>query len=198
MKMKILKLSAVAATLSMMAGCIVLSVYPFYTAKDLVFDPGLTGHWVDASKTNSNWHFTAMDGKWYLLTTTDENSTNAFEGHLFQLKDYRFLDLLTTNRGDFQMPMHLISKVEHQGANLSVQFMDYNWLVSLLEKDPAVLRHIVVPAEPGHSGDLDAQGDKMVYLTAETKDLQKFLLKHVGDTNAFTGDSAILLKRGAE
>jgi hypothetical protein len=38
----------------------------------------------------------------------------------------------------------------------------------------------------------------MVYLTAETKDLQKFLLKHAEDTNAFNVESAILLKPGAE
>jgi hypothetical protein len=198
MKTKIPKIAAVAATLSMMAGCIVLSVYPFYTAKDLVFDPALTGHWVDASKTNSNWRFAGVDGKWYWLATTDESSTNVFEGHLFQLKNYRFLDLLTTNRVDFHLPMHLISKVEHQGTNVSVQFMDYNWLDSELEKNPAALRHIVVPTEPGHGSDLNYQGDKMVYLTAETKDLQKFLLKHVEDTNAFNVESAIHLKPGTE
>jgi hypothetical protein len=191
MKTKIFKLVATTAALSLLAGCIVLSVYPFYTPRDLIFDPGLTGRWVEAKSTNTFWQFDGTGGKFYLLTITDDQSTNAFEANLFQLKQYRFLDLLTTNRDEFtrfEMPMHLVSRVEHNGTNLSLHFLDYGWLVGLLTNDPTALRHIVVPEEPG-----DTNGN-MLYLTADTKDLQKFLLKHAEDTNAFSSDSAEELK----
>jgi len=195
MKSKLLKLTAAVVTLSLAAGCIVLSVYPFYTPKDLIFDPGLAGQWSNAGKPNEAWQFTASDGRFYLLSTTDDHETNCFEAHLFQLKQYQFLDLLSTNRGEFQMPLHLISKVARANTNLSLHFMDFGWLVGLLQTNPAVLRHIVVP-ETGYTNvSLDNGDNKMLYLTAETKELQEFLLKHADDTNAFTPDSAVELKR---
>jgi hypothetical protein len=194
-KTKILKLTTAGAVLSLLAGCIVLSVYPFYTPKDLIFDAALTGHWADASKANSFWQIGDLNGKSYLLTTADDHDTNSFEAHLFQLRQYQFLDLLATNRGEFQMPVHLISKVVHEDTNLSLQFMDFGWLAELLRTNPAVLRHIVLPDLGNTNDSLDDGNDKMVYLTADTKDLQKFLLKHAEDTNAFNSGSAVDLKR---
>jgi hypothetical protein len=196
MKMMIPKLTATVAALTLMAGCIVLSVYPFYTTKDLISDPALAGRWADTSKANAFWQFADLNGKSYLLTSTDEQATNVFEAHLFRLKEQQFLDLLTTNRGEFQLPMHLISKVERTDTNLSLQFMDFGWLAGLLETNPAVLRHIVVPTEPGSTNEALGSGDNnMVYLTADTKALQKFLLKHAHDTNAFNAGSAVSLER---
>jgi hypothetical protein len=193
MKTKILKFIAAVAVPSLLAGCIVMSVYPFYTPKDLVSDPGLAGRWNDASQTNSFWQFTDAGGKRYTLTTTDDQATNGFDAHLFQLKKYKYLDLLATNRDEFQkfqMPVHLISKVTRTDDGLSLQFMDYGWLWGLLETNPAALRHIIVP----ESAD-DTNNGNMVYLTADTKELQKFLLKHAEDTNAFNSKSAVELKR---
>lgn len=189
MKTNLLKFIAAASLLSLFAGCIVLSVYPFYTPKDLIFDPGMAGRWVKTTATNEFWQFSDADGKYYMLTTTDDQSTNCLEAHLFQLKQYQFLDLLTTNRDAYQMPMHLISKVARNDSSLSLQFLDYGWLSALLETNPAVLRHIIVPEKAGDTN------NSMVYLTADTKDLQKFLLKHAQDTNAFNSGSAVELKR---
>jgi hypothetical protein len=190
MKTNFLKFVAAGVALSMLAGCIVLSVYPFYNAKDLTFDPALAGHWARTGRANEFWQFTASDKKSYVLTTTDETSTNCFTAHLFQLKQYQFLDLLTTNRSEFELPLHLISQVTRNDTNLSLHFLDYGWLSALLETNSTVLRHIVVPEKPD-----DTNGDKMMYLTAGTADLQKFLLKHVDDTNAFSSDSAVELQR---
>jgi hypothetical protein len=188
MKSKLLKLTAAGAALSLLAGCIVLSVYPFYTPKDLIFDPGLTGRWVKVGHTNEFWEFAATGGSFYLLTATDDQSTNGIDAHLFQLKQHQFLDYLVTNRDPYELPLHLISQVSRQDTNLSLHFLNYDWLVGLLQTNPAVLRHIVVP-------DRTDTNNRMLYLTADTKDLQRFLLKHVNDTNAFNSDSAVELKR---
>ena len=189
MKTNILKFLAAGSVLSLLAGCIVLSVYPFYTPKDLIFDPGLAGRWVKTTAANEFRQFSDTGGKFYLLTTTDDQDTNCLEAHLFQLKQYQFLDLLTTNRGQFQMPVHLIAKAARNDASVSLEFLDYGWLAGLVETNPAVLRHLVVPEKPG-----DTSGG-MVYLTADTKDLQKFLLEHAEDTNAFNAGSAVELQR---
>jgi len=193
MKAKILKFVAAGVVVSMLAGCIVLSVYPFYNAKDLTFDPGLAGHWARNGRANEFWQFTASGEKSYALTTTDDTSTNSFTAHLFQLRQYQFLDLLTTNRDEFELPLHLISQVNRNDTNLSLHFLDYGWLTAQLETNPTVLRHIVVPENPD-----DTNSGKMMYLTAGTADLQKFLLKHIGDTNAFGSDSAVELQRAPQ
>jgi hypothetical protein len=193
MKTQILKYALACAMISMITGCIVLSVYPFYTAKDLIFDPGLAGRWVKDGSTNEFWRFTAAGEKSWLLTTADERSTNCFEAHLFRLKQHQFLDLLTTNRDEFGLPAHLITEVARTDSNLSLRFLDYGWLAGLLKTNPATLRHIVVPEKPG-----DTNSGQMVYLTADTKELQKFLLKHAADTNAFNPNSSVELKRVPE
>jgi hypothetical protein len=91
------------------------------------------------------------------------------------------------------LPLHLISKVSRNDANLSLHFMDYGWLAGFVETNPTVIRHIIVPHNPD-----DTNGDKMLYLTATTRELQKFLLKHAADANAFSSNSAIELHRAAQ
>lgn len=191
MKANLLKFLAGSSVLALLAGCIVQSVYPFYTPKDLIFDPALAGRWVKTTAANELWQFSDVGGKFYMLATTDDQSTNCLEAHLFQLKQFQFLDLLTTNRDPYQMPMHLLSKVARNDDKMSLHFLDYGWLSGLLETNPAVLRHIVVPEEPGGTNHC------MVYLTADTKDLQQFLLEHAEDTNAFNAGSAVELKRSS-
>ena len=190
MKYKIFKFIAASAMVWMTAGCIVLSVYPFYTSNDLISDPGLAGHWAKAEATNEIWQFTGTGEKAFLLTTADDQTTNCFEAHMFRLELFDFLDLLTTNRQEFQLPLHLISKMAHDDTNLTLSFMDYGWLAGYLETNSAALRHIAVPQEAAGTN-----GGNMVYLTSTTRELQKFLLKHVADTNAFSVNSSVKLKR---
>lgn len=187
---KILKLLAAGTALAMVAGCITLSVYPFYNQKDLTFDSGMVGRWFKTSQTNELWQFTDVDGKYYRLTTTSDQDTNILDAHLFQLQQYKFLDLLTTNREMFQLPLHSISKVTRNDDTVTLQFLDYDWLVNLLQTNTAAIGHLVVPqgSDSGNDGN-------MVYLTADTRELQKFLLKHAEDTNAFNSGSAVELKR---
>lgn len=193
MKKKILQLSVAAATLSLLAGCVVLlgSVYPYYTQKDLVFDPALTGRWFQAGDTNGCWQFADAGDKAYCLTAIDDHETNCFEAHLFQLKHYQFLDMLTTNRAEFQLPLHIVSKVVRTDTNLSLQLLDEGWLSKLLDAHPKALRHLTMPAQAGSTN------DQIFALTADTEELQKFLLKHAEDTNAFSSGSMIVLQRTA-
>jgi len=187
---KILSLVATGMALAMVAGCISLSVYPFYNQKELIFDSGLAGDWSKATRTNELWQFADVDGKYYRLVTVNDQETNILDAHLFQLQRYKFLDLLTTNRDMLQLPLHLVSKVTRNDDAVTLQFLDYGWLSSLLETNPAAIRHLVVSEDSGNGSD-----DKMVYLTADTQELQKFIIEHADDTNAFGSSSAVELKR---
>jgi hypothetical protein len=182
MKKSFFQVAAIILGSALLVGCVVMSVYPYYTVKDLTFDAGLAGRWAKDGVTNQFWEFKTVADKSYLVTTRDDHETNYFDAYLFRLEGHPFLDLCTTNRDDFrQFPLHMAVKVARDKDTLRLAVIDYGWLGKLLEAHPATLRHIIVPEKP-----LDTNSSKMFYLTAETRDLQKFLLQNQNNTNAFT------------
>ena len=176
-----------------LAGCVVTSVYPFYTAKDVVFEPKLPGRWANPDKpdaTNEFWEF-AREGTnvSYVLTIPDGEKRTAFQAHLFQLKPWTFLDATPVEKqGDF-VPPHYLVKVVQVEPSLKMAVMDYKWLGDLLEKHPSALRHMRVDATPGTSG------SGRLVITADTAELQKFIVKHAADTNAFPEDMNLRRQR---
>lgn len=173
-----------------LGGCIVQSVYPFYTTKDLIFDTALLGNWSDndTAAADETWHFEKLGENAYLTTLTGKSETNRFEARLFHLRQQKFLDLYTVERKEHHLPLHYIFKVEQIQPTLKISAMASGWLEELLAKDPKAIRHVLVPKKPGST----EQGD--LILTAETKELQEFVLKHSTDTNAF-GEPTELKRR---
>jgi hypothetical protein len=172
---------ALLATALVMAGCVVTSIYPYYTAKDLAFDPALVGRWVDATATNppsASFKIEAMGEKGYWVTAFAPDATNSIEAHLFRLKKQLFLDTFPTNHSLDYVPVHQVSKVHWVGPMLETANLNYDWLTHLLEKHPGAIRHMLLPEKPGEEGG-------RIILTADTKELQRFILKYVNDTNAW-------------
>lgn len=183
MKKPTLMLVAIAALA--LTACIP-SLNPFYTARDVVFDPALIGEWTskdsgDQSDTPDRWTFERIagednDAQGYHLTVTDgEGKQGEFKATLFQLKDHRFLDLIpedceyATNQSDLvafaMFPGHLLIHVKQIEPELKMAFSDFDWLAKHLEDHPKALVH--------------HQEDERILLTASTKQLQRFVLKHV-------------------
>ena len=79
-------------------GCIP-SVYPLYTAKDLIFDSALLGRWSDKADEKDGWTFERRDDTSYTLTLTEGNASSPFVAHLVRLGPYRFLDLCPDKAG---------------------------------------------------------------------------------------------------
>ena len=176
---------AMAASL-FLAGCVVTSVYPFYTEKDLVFDPSLLGEWVDASATNTPNEFiriSQLGEKGYAVTAVGEKETSCGDFYLFRLKDYLFADKCATNRSLDYLPVHQVSKVQRLDTVVETANLNYDWLSNLIEKNPKAIRHTVVHDKPGDNG--------RIVLTADTKELQRFILKHINNTNAWNETSTI-------
>lgn len=165
-----------------LGGCVVTSVYPFYTAKDLMFEPALIGRWADAGTTDEStevWQFERAGEKGYLLAVSEGSETNRYDAHLFGLKKQLFLDLCPTNRVDGHLPLHYVLKVSPIKTTLQMQFLADGWLKQLLKKNPKAIRHTIFYEKPGDTN------SSTLALTAETKDLQKLILKYADDTNAF-------------
>jgi hypothetical protein len=88
------------------SGCIVPSVHPFYTEKDVVFDPALVGSWEEqpgqgeqaAGKPPPVWTFSkhaeaaAEKPVSYDLKITERDRWVAFSVHLIKLEKTQFLD----------------------------------------------------------------------------------------------------------
>lgn len=169
-----------------LTGCVVTSIYPYYTDKDLVFDPALVGDWVEAGATNASAEhatFERAGEKGYSVTTFTTTETNSSDAHLFRLKQQLFLDVCTTNRSLDYVPVHQVSKVTRTGPTMETANLNYDWLTKLLEKNPREIRHMVLRQKPA-----DEKGGRIV-LTADTKELQRFILKHINNTNAWNKPS---------
>jgi hypothetical protein len=100
---------------------------------------------------------------------------------LFKLKDAQFLDLTptdcdyATNQAElvaFSMfPGHLVMRVSQIEPELKIAACDYDWLGKYLETNSTAIGH-------------HTESDRII-LTAETTDLQKFLLNHLGTNELF-------------
>jgi hypothetical protein len=174
---------ALLATTFLLAACIP-SVNPFYTTKDLVFDARLLGEWQEKDKPQEPeiWKFEKADDKGYKLQVTEKGGKQGqFSAHLFKLKEHYFLDLIptdcnyATNQADLvaasMFAGHLLARVPQIEPELKIAFTDFDWLQKQLTNNPSVLPH-------------RREGDSLL-LTASTKELQRFVLNHLGDGELF-------------
>src|SRR5207249_4498964 len=101
--MKPITALVIAGLTMALTGCVVTSVYPFYTNENLIFETKLLGSWNSASAPKERWTFTRAGGTSYKVALMN-NSTNSYEAHLFKLDGQMFLDLLPDERHDDFIP----------------------------------------------------------------------------------------------
>lgn len=190
--MKRITVTLLGLALVLMAGCVVTSVYPYYTAKDLTFDPALLGDWREPDKTNAEaelWTFEKLEAQTYKWTVRDNNKTNEFDAHLFTLGGAKLIDALPRERHDYHTPGHVLLRVSKLQSQLEFQILNYEWLAKLVEANPKAIRHVVVPKEAGTSD----KDEGLIVLTADTAELQKFIRKQLNNTNAW-GEPMVMKK----
>ncbi len=158
------------------------SVNPFYTVKDVHFDPGLLGEWQQKADDKETWKFERGDDQNYKLTVTEkENKRGTCDAVLFKLKNELFLDIIPNdcNYAEQQaelvsasmFPGHLLARVSLSGSKLKLAFFDFDWLEKYLQAHPSAL---------GHHAEA-----KRILLTAGTPELQRFVLQHLGEGELF-------------
>ena len=176
--MKKLASVAVLASLTMLVGC-VPCLRAIYTEKELVFKPDLIGLW-SQKDSEETWQFAKAGKKAYRVVHTDrEGKQGTFAGHLVELDGALFLDLYPKEpklpQNDFYKAyiarLHTFLLVRQITPTLQMASMDMEWLDAQVRKDPKAIRHELV--------------DRRVLLTASTKELQQFLVKHHKTPEAF-------------
>lgn len=180
MKLKTAVIAGAACLAVLFAGCVVVSVYPYYTEKDLVFEQRLLGSWTKAEDPNEHWKFEAAGTNAYQLTVANASSTNAVQARLFVLHGHYFLDLFAPDaQTDIQpppIPSHLLLHALTLSPAVKLSALDQGWLRELLAKNPKALRHEIPKTS-------EKPEDRAIALTADTAELQTFILKYL-DTKA--------------
>jgi hypothetical protein len=178
--MKKSTLALLILTSAFLTGCLVTSVYPFYTEKDIHFENALVGEWHNADKPDEHWKFERASTNSYRLTYTFETNIYPMQAQLFKIGGERFLDLFTTEISDtiqpFPIPAHSLMRVFEVTPTPRLALLDYEWLAKTLEKNPKALRHCLTQ--------MGAKSDEgRLVLTAE---LQRFILSHLKTDDAWT------------
>jgi len=169
------------AVLLALTGCIPVALHPFYSEKDLVFDPSLVGVWGEKESDTNHWAFTKAQDQSYDLVITSDGKSARFDAHLLKLGTNLFLDIFP-NETSFKesslndvyaihlVPVHSLARVTEIGRTLNLAFMDPDWLKKTLQQDPGLIRHEKT----------SAPHDQLV-LTASTRELQGFVLKYLNE-----------------
>jgi hypothetical protein len=180
----------------LLAGCLVTSVYPFYTAKDVVFDAALTGNWTNSTDAQERWEFAATDTNGYRVTYSNKDSTNVMQATLFKLQGNLFLDLFNAEiKDDVQpppIPSHFLLRMNQIKPSVKMAPMNYDWLTKLVSENPKSVRHHWL----GEEKEKDRDKQRLV-LTADTAELQKFIIQHLGTAEAWKDESELVRENAA-
>ena len=181
-----LKLVAISAAAALLGGCVIQTLSPLFAEKDLARYSDILGTWTQDDNVGV-WTF-STDGNRYKLVQRDEKKRVAtFHASVGKLGSDVFMDCTLDDLEDrlndvaalHLIPAHTFCKLVKRDTNLVLVAMDVDWLSGKLKDNPKLIPHVM-------------QQDRPV-LTASTAELQQFVQKFAGDTNAFKNE--IVLKR---
>lgn len=163
----------------LLTGCVVTSIHPFYTAKDVAYEPALLGQWTNTSG-DEQWTFQKEGSDAYHLIYVSEGKTNLATVHLFKLGGQAFLDFVSADADCAVLPpaipSHMLLRVTQLAPAVRLSVLKNDWLKAALEKDPKLLRHAMIGDKPD---------DQRVVLTGDTAELQQFLRPHLETQEAW-------------
>jgi hypothetical protein len=158
------------------------SLHPFFTDKDIVFNESLLGVWIDDS--GGTCKFTKSGDNYYELLVMGEKPTR-FEARLIEVGGATFLDLYPKPLGEALdlypsniVPAHSLARVTIAKDSISIAMLDGDWLDRLNDRNELGLAH-------------ECLENGVIALTAPTRELQAFVLKHADNSEAF-GDVEVL------
>jgi len=186
--MRILRSLPILAVVLLMTAC-VPSLYPLYTERDQVFDPGLVGVWVAVDDGHETiWTVTKSEEGYEMVDVEEDEDPARFDVRLVQLGGLTFLDLFPAqqepNNGLYKLHViraHMFMKVTLDADSLGVTMLDQDWLRNALKAGDSALAH-------------QKLADGNLLLTAPTPDLQEFIRKSCADPKAF-GEPIIFTRR---
>jgi hypothetical protein len=166
---------AVLAGAAAMTGCApAVAIHPLYTTHDLVSDLPLEGTWEAGDDEIWQIKKTADGYDVASVQIGDSIEVSKFNVHLLRLKDSEFVDVTSKSDPGIGVAGHMFAKVRMEGDELYVSTFDETWL-----------KHMV---EAGQAPQYTMGEGQQIVIIAPTSELQKFVLQHAADPDAWTGD----------
>jgi hypothetical protein len=183
---------------ALLGGCLpVMSLHPFYTEKDVIFEEKLLGKWMDdPNSPHSIWQFYRSEepnNAYNLVFSDDEGKKGSFVAHLVRLKSRLFLDVYPSeppweiedpNKVElpynslFLIPAHTFIKINFSGPQLKMWLTNEDEMEKLIKEEPNAVKHTFIE-------------DRLI-LTAPTKELQSFVLKYADDKRVFKSEIVLI------
>ncbi len=194
--MKKIALPIVVLSMLLLSSCLVSSLHPFYTEKDIIYRPELNGNWYDQDsgiwvveqyQEENGFMNPTTPADYYRITyyekTEGKYKPSLFKAVLFSLENRQFVDfypveyeLETDLAGYHVIPVHTLARFHLRNGNISFTWYNDEWLNELFEKNRLRLSHETVTISKDYQRQV---------LTAPTEELQKFLSKYADDERAF-------------
>jgi hypothetical protein len=134
-----------AAVAAIVSGCVVTSVSPYYTEKELVNEPAIAGHWLNAKNPMESWTFSQPTNFSCRLTMAVSSKATDLQTHVFKLRGQLFLDIYSLEQDYHVIPVHYLLKVDALSPVLKTSELDETWLDKYFAAHPNGIRHHFVP-----------------------------------------------------
>lgn len=202
---------SVVLLMLIISGCTVLSFYPLYTEDVLIRNDKIIGKWetIESSDTLV-WEIIFKDKKWikkhnnpadrgsreepnkfayslFLYYAANPEKKAEFQLHLVELNGKTYIDFFPEQWNvdisilEFHlMGVHTFAKVNIENDSIAINWFDSDWFKENLESNKIRIKH--------------EKNSANILLTAQPKELQKFVSKYSNDEGAFDADSQIILK----
>lgn len=151
------------------AGCMVTSLNPIFTDKDLVYWTNLVGTWQGDKEGDTITIAGSPETKEYAIKMSSEGQSLDLTGHLCEINSKTYIDIVLSNLPDEKQfpgvplvtPIHVFYMIEVQGDSLRLRSMSTDWIKNRRDKG-----HLWIANR--------ADGDSTL-LTADTARVQRFL-----------------------
>jgi hypothetical protein len=175
--MKFASLTLALASVAVLTGCTnLVSLNPFFTAKQAVLDSNLAGTW--KSSDDDSLFVVQQNGSSYSITYTDGKGTSQkLTATVFKAGDAELLDVVSENEAFLQVPVHAAVRVWPEGSLLRWTFLDSKWLREKVGQELA--------SQPNGDGQL---------LTAPGETVRSVLLKYGADSKAFENPPNVMTR----
>jgi AAA15 family ATPase/GTPase len=196
----------VCLLLTVVGSCVPLfTLEPFYNEKDVIKDDRILGCWVDdVNKPKKMWRFekTQEDPNGYQFYYNDRESEDkdkkgSFIAHLVKLQDKYFIDVFPNKsiiedpnvewpyNSFFLIPTHTFIKVNSFEPDLKLSLSEAENFKKIVDADPNAVKYKEI-------------NDGWYLLTAPTKELQAFVVKHADGNSLFEKEIVLTRKKVSE
>lgn len=184
------KVFLLVGILALLLPSCIISLHPLYTDDVIVYEDALEGQWIQGDVEDDKgeflyWEFSKAK-KGYQLLRHNKVDSFEYQAVLVKLGDHYFMDFYREVPDGCQddianfLPTHNFLKVQLDEHSIKLEFFDNDYLKRLFRERKIRIKHEKVNGN--------------IVLTADSKELQQFMIKYAEDKRAFSGDYEVLEK----